>query len=555
MKSRFLLVVLAVVFSGSGFFCPAAFGQDGARARDAVVLFTGDVHCAVDQGYGYAGLTGLRDVFASAGDDVLLADCGDAVQGEPLGGETRGEAIVALMNAAGYSVAVPGNHEFDFGVPQFLKLAELADFPYVCCNFRHNGERVLKPYVIRELAGVKIAFVGIATPKTLGSVRSSYFKDADRNFVYDFMQDATGETLYRAVQDAVDAARAEGADYVVALAHLGVSEDCAPWRSVDVVANTTGIDAVLDGHSHDAAVVRLKNKEGRETVRCACGVKFSHIGWLRIGADGRLDAGLYDGIGADVPRMGLDLIKNGMAEKVAEAKAKLAQTLDEVVAKSRVNLTIFSPDPNDPAKRVRTVRRAETNMGDFCTDAFRFRTGADAAFLNGGTIRGDLAAGEITRGELKVAHPFGNKIVTVEATGRQILDALEWGAREWPAESGGFLQTSGLTYAIDPRVKSGCVKDAVGAFARVEGERRVKNVKIGGEPLDPDKSYKLACTDYVLLDEGDGFVMFRGCRILDRGESLDDCRAFLDYAAEELGGEIGERYANPRGEGRITVLQ
>ena len=550
MKSRFLLVVLALVFSASGFFCPVAFGQEPGRARDAVVLFTGDVHCAVDQGYGYAGLAALRDGYASSGADVAVVDCGDAVQGEPLGGETRGEAIVALMNAAGYSVAVPGNHEFDFGVPQFLKLTELADFPYVCCNFRHNGERVLRPYVIRELAGVKIAFVGVATPKTLGSVRSSYFKDAGRNFVYDFMQDATGETLYRAVQDAVDAARAEGADYVVALAHLGVSEDCAPWRSVDVVANTSGIDAVLDGHSHDDQILRVRNKEGRETVRLAAGAKFKRVGWLRIKRDGKLEAGLTDPQPQPVPTPESDV-----AVKVRQAKEKLAQTLDEVVAKSSVNLTIFGPDPNDPAKRVRTVRRAETNMGDFCTDAFRFRTGADVAFLNGGTIRADLAASEITRGELKVAHPFGNKIVTVEAAGRQILDALEWGAREWPAESGAFLQTSGLTYAIDPRVKSGCVKDAVGAFARVEGERRVKNVKIGGEPLDPEKTYKLACTDYVLLDEGDGFVMFRGCRILDRGESLDDCQTMLDYAAQELGGEIGARYADPCGEGRITVLK
>ena len=142
-----LLLLLTMVFS---LFCGAAFAEDAAaeepeRSADVVILFTSDVHCGVDQGFGYAGLQGIHDYLVAEGNDVILVDDGDNIQGEPIGTMTKGEALVDLMNQMGYSVAIPGNHEFDYGMDQFLSLAEKAKFDYVSCNFNHEGELVSSP--------------------------------------------------------------------------------------------------------------------------------------------------------------------------------------------------------------------------------------------------------------------------------------------------------------------------------------------------------------------------------------------------------------------------
>ena len=160
------------------------------------MLFTSDVHCGVDQGFGYVGLKAIKDAAEAAGNHVLLVDDGDSIQGEPVGTMTRGEANVKLMNAMGYDVAIPGNHEFDYGMDRFLELAAMADFPYISCNFNKQGELVFDPYVIKEYDGVKIAFVGVTTPKTLTSSTPRYFQNDEGKFVYGFFQDDTGECVY-----------------------------------------------------------------------------------------------------------------------------------------------------------------------------------------------------------------------------------------------------------------------------------------------------------------------------------------------------------------------
>ena len=192
--------------------------------QDVMVLFTSDVHCGIESNFGYAGLAMVRDAYKNAGYHVLLVDNGDSIQGEPVGTMTTGEANIKLMNAVGYDIATMGNHEFDYGMERFFELSKMANFPYVSCNFNKGGELQFAPYVIKEFDGVKIAFVGISTPKTLTSSTPKYFQDENGNFIYGFFEDETGEGLYNAVQKAVDDARAEGATFVVALAHLGNEE-------------------------------------------------------------------------------------------------------------------------------------------------------------------------------------------------------------------------------------------------------------------------------------------------------------------------------------------
>ena len=521
---------------------------------EAVILFTSDVHCGIDQGFGYAGLQQVRDSLRANGDDVILVDDGDAIQGEPIGTMSKGEAIVDLMNAIGYEVAIPGNHEFDYGMDRFLELAEKAEYTYISCNFNHEGEPVFEPYVIRELAGRQVAFVGVTTPKTLTSSTPRYFMNDAGDFVYGFCQDETGEALYTAVQSAVDAARAEGAEIVVVMGHMGNEEACRPWTYADVIEHTNGIDVFLDGHSHDTEQVVMKNKDGDDVIRSACGTKLACIGYCRIDAEGKITAGVYSWPNK-VSAPALLGISNEMGEAVKAASASLNDKLGEVVASSTVELTISDPVAvDDSGNPIRMVRRAETNLGDLCADAYRIQSGADIAFVNGGGIRVSIQAGDITLGDILKVHPFGNAMCVIEVSGQQILDALEWGARNVPGENGGFLQVSGLSYEIHTYIESSCVADENTLFAGITGERRVQNVLVGGEPIDPNATYTLASHNYMLLNQGDGYSMFAGAKLLQDCVKLDN-QVLIDYITESLGGVIGDDYADPYGQGRIVIVE
>lgn len=521
---------------------------------DIVILYTGDVHCGVDQGFGYAGLQQVREYLLSEGNEVILVDDGDSIRGEPIGTVTKGETIIDLMNRMGYSVAIPGNHEFDYGLERFLSLTEMADFDYISCNFTHNGNLVFKPYVIRELAEKKVAFVGVTTPKTITSSTPAYFQNEAGEYVYSFLEDTTGEGVYEAVQSAADAARAEGADYVVVMAHLGDKENGHPWTYVDVISNTSGIDVFLDGHSHDTDQVMVKNAEGKEVPRTACGTKLECIGWCRIAADGEISTGLYtwNNDTAAPELLGLD---NDMSRAITEATDKLNEKLDEVVAATAVELIVRDPDILDNnGKPVRMIRRKETNLGDLCADAYRDQSGADIAFVNGGGIRTNIKAGDITLGNILSVFPTGDSMCVIEVTGQQVLDALEWGAHALPGENGGFLQVSGLSYEIRTDIESPCVSNDVGQFQGIDGARRVQNVLVGGEPIDPGRTYTLASNDFMLLNNGDGYTMFDGAPLLQDCVKLDN-QLLIDYIVDSLGGVIGEEYEEPYGQGRITIMK
>ena len=326
-----MLVALALLATGWAF---AEAGEDAQLEKDVVVLFTSDVHCGVDQGFGYVGLKAIKDQLEREGCHVLLVDNGDAIQGEPVGLLTQGEAIIDMMNKMGYDIAIPGNHEFDYGVQRFLALAEMAEYPYVSCNFNREGKLVFPPYVIREFDGVKLAFVGVTTPQTLYTSTPRYFQDESGNFIYGFMQGNDGADLYEAVQRAVDDARSEGADYVILLGHLGHDAGAIPYTYADVLGHTTGIDAMLDGHSHDTDKVVMKNRDGREVIRQACGTKLEGIGWMRISAaDGSIDTGLYTW-NNPVPVPKLLGIQNEMSEAVDSALASLGEWLNTKVGVS-----------------------------------------------------------------------------------------------------------------------------------------------------------------------------------------------------------------------------
>ena len=551
---RKLLGILLTIAMLLTCVCATAENATPALTRDLTILFTSDVHCGIDQGFGYAGLAAMRDQLAKKA-NVLLVDDGDAIQGEPVGTMTKGEAIIGLMNAVGYDVAIPGNHEFDYGMENFLELTKKANFPYISANFNKNGELVFQPYVIKDVEGVKVAFVGVTTPRTITSSTPKYFQDENGNFIYGFMEDETGEKLYAGVQSAVDAARAEGAAYVFVMGHVGNEDNCRPYTYADIITNTTGIDAFMDGHSHDTDKATVTNKEGKKVLRVACGTKLGCVGYVTVSAkDGAITGGLYTWDNA-ISAPDLLGIENSVTTAVAEATDELNAKLSQVVAHAAVKLTVDDPTAVDEAgKPIRIIRRAETNLGDLCADAYRDQSGAQIALVNGGGIRTNIEAGDITLNDILKVHPFGNEMCVVEVTGQQVLDALEYGARDVPNECGGFMQVSGLTYEIHTYIPSSCTHDERNMFTGVDGEYRVKNVKVGGEDLDVTKTYTLASHNYMLLGDGDGMAMFRGAKVLKEGVKLDN-QVLIDYIVDTLGGVVGEAYANPYGEGRIVAVE
>lgn len=555
--------VLSLILAGAMMWSSAlpVFAANENTAPDAddiVVLYTNDIHCTSDDGMSYAAIAGYKsEMEATYGaDNVTLVDNGDAIQGAVLGTLSDGEWIVDIMNEVGYDLAIPGNHEFDFGMDQFLDIAKnQAAYQYLSCNFLDkDGNTVLDPYAMVTYGDTDIAYIGISTPETLSKSTPAFFQDENGNYIYGFCQGENGQELYDRVQDTVDAARADGADYVVALAHLGEDLASRPWMSTEVIANTTGIDAVLDGHSHTVDAEQIvKNADGEDVVLSQTGTKAESIGQLTIDtATGEMNTELVPvaNIATDSPAY------TAAQSYIQSIQDKYHAVTEEVVAQTTVDLTV-----NDPATGERRVRSAETNLGDLCADAYREVMGADIGFVNGGGVRADIKAGDVTYGDIIAVHPFGNMACLAEVSGQQILDALELGSMYvGTAESGGFLQVSGLKYTINTQLPSSVVVDDTGAFVEVSGARRVSDVQVENretgayEPLDPAATYTLASHNYMLKQGGDGFTMFGEDNIkLLLDETMVDNEVLIDYLTENLDGVIGEEYADPYGQGRITI--
>ncbi len=519
-----------------------------ANGGEVIVLYTNDVHCATED---YAALAAYRAELIANGYTVVTVDAGDHIQGEMIGPFTQGYAIIELMNAVGYDFAVPGNHEFDYGLDTYISLTESAQFCYLSCNFMdlQADKTVFDAYKIIELGGVKFAFVGIATPESYTKSTPAYFQDEEGNDIYGFSENA----LYDTVQNAVNSARAEGAEKVIAISHLGIDGITEGWKATDVISNTNGIDVLLDGHSHEVIESTVyKNKDGEDVALSSTGNKLAHFGQLTFGADGSVVLKLIDTESIDVAE--LSATANTAYDTVKGIddgyKAEMAH-LYEVLGTSEVDLSLNDAEGNW------VIRTNETNMGNFVADAYRAVTGADISFVNSGGIRAEILAGDVTRKALMDVNPWSNEMCVVRATGKQIMDALEHGAFNYPEASGGFLQVSGISYEIRSDVESPVIHNEHGSFVGIDSTkpRRVINVKVAGKPIDEEGSYTLAGNYYMLKNGGDGFTMFADAEVLEKDGLPTDVEMLEEYFTEHLKGVITkEQYGDIGGDGRIKVV-
>lgn len=526
-----VFLALTLVFA----LCGGALAAEETTGNDIVVLYTNDVHCGVEDNIGYAGLVAYEKEMLETTPYVTLVDIGDAIQGGPLGSLTTGEALVNIMNEVGYDVATMGNHEFDYGMARFQELAAMLECGYVSCNFvdLSTGDTVFPAYKMISYGDTDVAYIGISTPETYTKSTPTYFQDENGNYIYSFSEN----NLPEMVQDAIDEATAAGAEYIVAVGHLGVDEQSAPYRSTDIIAETTGLDVFLDGHSHSViASQEVEDADGNTVILSSTGTELANIGKLTIAADGTITTELV----SDYETKDAD-----MQAFIDNVNAEFEEITSEVVAESSVNLTGYAEDGT------RLVRNQETNIGDLVADAYRVVGDTDIGWANGGGIRADIPAGEITYGDIIEVHPYSNQLCVVETTGQQILDALEMASASCPNESGGFLQVSGLSYTIDTTIPSSVVTDDQGMFVEVDGERRVKDVMVGDEPIDPDATYTLASHNYMIKEGGDGINMFRNDKLIV-DESMPDNQVLITYIVDHLDGVVPADYAEPQG--RITVL-
>ena len=511
------------------------------RVRDlptqpVVILYDNDVHCAVD---GYAKLVALREQLSNEGNYTTTVSCGDFVSGDIVGTVTKGEAIVNIMNRTGYDIITLGNHEFDFGLPHILSLTEALDATTVCANFRSttNEEPTFSPYEIISYGDVDIAYIGLTTTATATLVSNDTFKDEEGNVLYDFAH----KNLYETTQHYVDQAIAEGADYVVALAHLGDVSQGGHINSVEMITNTRGIDVLIDGHDHHEIEQRLvKNADNEDVILTSSGTKFHNIGVITLSTDGKFTSTL-------MPTAELTEIDADVQSFTDSIKQEALKAGERVIGHTDFPISIKGPN----GKRI--VRNSEANIGNLCADAIRHGTKAEIALINGGGIRASIDAGDITINDCFKVFSFNNTVCTAAMSGQQILDALEFGARATPTEVGGFLQVSGIRFDIN-LVTSPVVLDEKGMCSHIaEGERRVANVEVldstTGEyrPIELDRIYTVGSFEYLVSGKGDAGVLQYAT--LKEGQLGQDLQMLANYIENALGGVVSERYR--KAEGRI----
>ncbi len=529
------------------------FGDE--RSDDIVILYTNDVHCGINDNVGYAGLASYKKDMEEAYKYVTLVDCGDAVQGDYLGTLSKGEFIIDIMNEVGYSFAVVGNHEFDYGMERLSQLIEKSSAKYLACNVTYSGtgENSMKnttPYDIVEYGDISVGYIGVSTPESISKSTPDYFME-NGEFVYDFASGNNGQTLYNCVQGYVDECKDKGADYVVVLSHLGDAEESSPYTSIDLINNTNGIDAVLDGHAHNVIECREEeNKDGDTVLLTSTGTKFANIGKLIIEADGDVSTSLI----SDYEKK-----DDSVSSFIEGIESQFEEEMNKVISNTDFALSIYDDEG------VRLVRSREIPIGNMVADAYRIVGNADIAIVNGGGIRDSIDAGDITYGDLLAVHPFGNYLCVVEATGSEILDQLEIAYMYTESvykengkavgEAGSFQQVSGIKFTVDTSIPSPVTLDENGMLVSIEGERRVKDVLVldqSGEyvPFDENATYKLASHNYALHSGGCGYMGFADNNFII-AEGVADYQVLITYISEVNVDSLSDLYFET--EGRINV--
>lgn len=437
------------------------------------------------------------------GENVLLLDAGDSLHGQTVTNLSKGRAMVGIMNTVGYSAMTPGNHDFNFGVPQLLELSKEMNFPLLAANVKDaDGKNLFEPYKVFKMNKMTVGVFGIATPETITK--------SDPRIVAGL----TFEDPAVAAAEMVEELKSKKCDVIIALAHLGEDKATSAKNRSCALTKVSGIDVVIDGHSHKQ--LKYGNMENGVLV-AQTGEFGKNIGVVEI------------------------VVKNGEIEKSAKTVAvpeKFGSLADKTVVKAirkeeakiaSVTSAVVGSTPVELLGTRELVRTRETNLSNVITDSMLWATKADIAFLTGGNIRASIDAGDVTMGEILTTLPFSNLLVTVDLTGAEVLKMLEHGVSQYPAESAILIHVAGISFTFDPGASAG---------------KRIKTVTMpDGKALDVNKTYKVATIDFLAAG-GDGYTMLaNGRNLVYYGGDAD---ALADYIATKPS-------ISSAAEGRISV--
>ena len=492
------------------------------KEKSIVILYENDVHCGIA---GYTKLAGLRDAILAADTAYVgIVSSGDFLQGGTSGALSKGQYIIDIMRNVGYDAVTIGNHEFDYGTPHMKELLGTFNAPVVCANFFDAGSTTpyFPRYTIKQYGQKRIAFVGVCTPETMIDESYSFFDDMG-NLLYDLKTD----DVYSLVQDAVNDAREEGADYVVLLSHLGEKENVSRIDSPGMVKASEGIDVLLDGHSHSVIEHQFENNLADQPIAITqTGTQFANIGHLLI-KDGHISTTL-------IPIADIPYTNSQVSTTVDSIQTLMDEVTSARIGETDYELTINGTDGN------RLVRSGETNLGDLVADAFRLAMEADIGLVNGGGIRNSIPAGVITYFHAIDVQPFDNHLCKIKATGAQILEMLENCTRITPGEDGQFPQVSGMKYTIHRSSESGNTISDVLVLDSATGEYL---------PLDMEKTYTIGTPDYTI--NGGFHDMLKGCEVITTSLLLTH-DALAEFIQQTFNGNQNDTYQEPQG--RITII-
>ena len=561
-KLIFLFFVIIEIVSWSNIGIPKRSLEEATKSEDIVILHTNDVHCGVQDTIGYDGLMLYKKQLLTKYNNVIVVDAGDHIQGGTMGVISNGLSIIDIMNEVGYDVATLGNHEFDYGIAQLEECEKRLNCSYISSNycFHKNKTAIYPAYKIIEKGGKKIAFIGVATPQTLSKTYLITLTDDEGNLIYDFLTENNSKELYERVQEHINKVKNdEKVDYVIIVAHLGIGGDALEENTSEgLLKNLEGVDALIDGHTHLVYSQTTKDKNGKDVILAQTGTKLANIGVLIIHENGTLTHENINEVPFD-PNLADETLNVTRNKKEAYVDKEInkyindiflsfSDTLNKVVGKVDFPLNVYENASVSTESHTQLSRVSENVLCNLVCDALRELGGADVTIMNAGSVRTDINQGDITYQDIINTMPFSNDVLVKEITGQAILDALEYGVRILPEPTSRFPQVSGITYKIDTSINSPVIVDENEVFEKVEGERRVYDVKINGEDIDVNKKYTISTNSFI-IGGGDGYSMFIPFDVVKTSIGVDN-EILLKYIEENLNGVIPSKYKKV--EGRIV---
>ena len=528
------------------------------KSNDIVILHTNDVHCGVQDSIGYDGLMLYKKQLLQKHNNVILVDAGDHIQGGTIGQITSGEAIIDIMNKLEYDVVTLGNHEFDYGIEQLETIKNSLTCGYISSNYcyKKNKESIYPPYKIIEKGGKKIGFIGVATPETLTKSYLITLLDDKGELIYDFLTENHNQELYERVQKHIDELQEKKVDYIIILAHMGKGGDSLEEdTSIELLKNLKNVNALIDGHTHLIYSEKTPDKNNNNVILVQTGTKLTNIGVLTIHENGTLSHENIDEVPYDptlaeqtlnVTRSSkIRYVDKDMSEFLNDIYDSFSDKLNEVIGKSDFLINVYKNATESTDSHTQLSRIGENALCNLVADSMRELGEGDITILNAGTVRADINKGNITYQNVLNVLPYSDDIIVKEITGQTILEALEFGVRNFPEQNARFPQVSHITYKLDTSINSSVVVDENKVFKKLGGENRVYDIKINGEKLDLKKKYTIS-SRYFILNGGDGYSMFANCETIKTSLGVDN-EVLLHYIRNNSNGTIPIKYKAAEG--------